>query len=417
MNIRQLSPIFARGGAFRRRAAVLLAAALLALPGLGAAADPYRLSLGDRVLVRIMPLDNHSYIATVDTAGEIRLPYLGTHQALGKTLDELSQDIALAVAGRQIRSIQDGVPAVLVLDEQDIFLDVETYRPVTVVGAVANPGQIAFEPGLRVRAALGAAGGMSLTGLSERPDQMANFRTRLDEMRETEAWIAADLWRTHVLLEDLPADSPIEGEFQLVADRLTEGDIVNLRRLVEGARAGLRRGLDDTNARIVLTEKRIAFLESALEQYRTASEIEEARLQDILTLADRGLTTANTLDNARQGALNASSRLLTTEAELAAAERDQQGLIIERRGLEEDFVQTLLDEQAKFERSYEETRARIASLTRELALGELSVEGDTTADIRVLLHRQEDGEEQTREVAQSEALRPGDVIEVVISFE
>lgn len=396
-----------------------LAAVAAMLLGAGpASAEPYRLSLGDRLLVRIIPLEGPGYVSTVDTAGEIRLPYLGTHQALGRTLDELAQDIALSVAGRQIRSVQGGVATMLVLDEQDIFLDIETYRPVTMTGAIADPGPIPFEPGLTVRAAIGAAGGLTTSGGFERFDQQANFRTRQAEARETEAWLASELWRIHVLLEDLPSDTPIDGPFQVVADRLDSAEIDNLRRLVDGARAVLDRGLEDKEARIILTQKRIDFLRQAFAQFQTASEIEEERLQDILTLANRGLTTASALDSAREGALNASSRVLTTQADLASAERDLQTLIIEKRGLQEDFVQTLQDEQAKTERTYDEARARLDSLNRELALGALVETGsDAAPDVRILLYRQNGTEEATMEVSPSQRLRPGDVIEVMVSFD
>ncbi|MDW3223630.1 MAG: polysaccharide biosynthesis/export family protein [Paracoccaceae bacterium] len=381
-----------------------------------ALAEPYRLSPGDRILVQIIVLNNQSYVGTVDTAGEIRLPYLGTHKAVNKTLDELAQEISLSVAGRQIQSVRDGITSVIVLDEEDIFLDIETYRPITVVGAVAAPGRVPFEPGLNARAAIGSAGGSAVAGQTERVDQLANFRTRQAELRETEAWLASELWRIEILLSGAPSDSPIDGEFQIIADRLDSGDIEVLRQLVEGARTGLEREREDNTARIALSEKRVLFLETALEQFVTASEIEEERLQDILQLSDRGLVTANALDNAREGALNASSRLLTTQADLAAAERELQSLIIEKQSLDEDFVQTLRDERARFERDYDEARARLSSLNRELALGAVSNTEDVSMDIRIILHRQNGDEETSTEVAPSELLKPGDVLELLLSY-
>ncbi len=384
--------------------------------GTSALAQSYRLAPGDRVLVQIVQLGNLSYVGTVGTAGNIRLPYLGTHQAAGKTLDELAQEISLAVAGQQIRTSQDGVSTVIVLDEQDIFLDIETYRPVTVVGAVAAPGRLPFEPGMNVRAAIGSAGGTSTSGQRDGVQQ-ANFRLRMAELRETEAWMAAELWRIDTLLTGKDSGAPIDGDFKVITQRLDDDDIVDLRRLVDGARDGVQRARDDNSARIALTEKRIDFLETALEQFITASEIEESRLQDVLQLSDRGLTTVNALDNAREGALNASSRLLTTQADLAAAERDLQTLEIEKQGLDADFVQTLLDERGRAEREYDEVRARIATLNRELALGALSEQEDEQTQIQILLHRQNSAGEITTEVRPSELLEPGDVVEVVLMLE
>ena len=382
----------------------------------GAPAETYRLAPGDRILVQIIELDNHSYVATVDTAGNIRLPYLGTHLAANKTLDELSQDISLAVAGRQIRSVQNGISSVIVLDEQDIFLDIDTYRPVTVVGAVASPGRVPFEPGLNVRAAIGSAGGNALAGQTERVDQLANFRTRQAELRETEAWLAAELWRIDVLLSGADSDTPIDEEYQIVEERLDSRDVENFRRMIDGARAQLDREREDNAARIVLTKKRTEFLETALAQFQTASEIEEERLQDVLQLSDRGLTTVNSLDNAREGALNASSRLLTTQADLAAAESELQSLMIEKQGLDADFIQALMDEKAKFERDYDEARARLRSLNRELALGTFTAEQDESTELQFILHRQSGASETSTEVTPDTLLRPGDVIEVIFTY-
>lgn len=394
----------------------LLLSAFILCTSLPAMAEPYRLSQGDRILVRIIELNNQSYVGTVDTAGEIRLPYLGTHSAVGKTLDELAQEISLSVAGRQIQSVQDGVASVIVLDEQDIFLDIDTYRPVTVVGAVAAPGRVPFEPGLNVRAAIGSAGGTAFAGQTERVDQLANFRTRQAELRQTEAWLAAELWRIEILLSGDPSDTPIGDDFQVITDRLEASDIDGFRKMIDGARSGLRREREDNSARIALTDKRIRFLETALEQFQTASEIEEARLQDVLNLSNRGLTTVNSLDNAREGALNASSRLLTTQADLASAERELQSLVIEQQGLDEDFIQALRDEKARFERDFDEARARLSSLNRELALGTVTDDEDNSTDLRFLLHRQNGPREITTEVLPSEMLKPGDVVEVVFSY-
>lgn len=381
-----------------------------------ASAEPYRLAPGDRILVQINELNNPSYVATVDTAGEIRLPYLGTHLAANKTLDQLSQDISLAVAGRQIRSVQNGISTVIVLDEQDIFLDIDTYRPVTVVGAVVGPGRVPFEPGLNVRAAIGSAGGSALAGATERGDQLANFRTRQAELRTTVAWLAADIWRINTLLSGADSDAPIDGEFQIVMDQLDSSDIEGFRRMVDGARAQLDRDREDNAARIVLTKRRTEFLETALAQFVTASEIEEERLQDVLQLSDRGLTTVNSLDNAREGALNASSRLLTTQADLAAAESELQSLLIEQKGLDADFIQALRDEKAKFERDYDEVIARLQAVNRELALGSLTVEDEASSELMLLLHRQNGATEVSTEVSPSALLQPGDVVEVIFTY-
>lgn len=382
-----------------------------------AEAEPYTLFSGDRVLLRISAIDNQSYVGTVDISGDIRFPFVGKHAASGKTLDELAAEIALSVAGRQIQSSQEGGTSIVILDEQDIFLDIETYRPVTVVGAVAAPGRVAFEPGLSVRAAIGSAGGSALAGQNDRSEQLANFRTRRSTLRETEAWLVGNLWRVETLLEQTSEDAPLDGAFQIAADRLNESAIEDLRELVRGTRAEFERRKEDNSARIALSEKRIAFLETASDQYLEAAEIDETRLQDVLDLSTRGFSTANAADDAREGALNSSARLLSTQADLAETERELQSLLIERAGLDDEFTRAFLDEKSRLQQDFDEVRAQLKALSREIALGALENDDESGVGMVVLLHRQTASGEVTQEVVPSTLLNPGDVVEVVLSFE
>lgn len=395
----------------------LLIGALIALACGTAYAEQYRLAPGDQLLVRIIELNDLAYVAKVDTAGNIRLPYLGTHPAANKTLDELQQGISSSVAGRQFQLVRDGAVAVVVLNQQDIFLDIEAYRPVAVVGVVAAPGRIPFEPGLTVRSAIGAAGGSAQFSQADGANQLPNLRTRLAELREREAWLASDLWRIHLLLTDGPAESAPEGEFAIVADGLEESVVKSIRERVEAARATLAREREESESRIALTSARIDFLETALEQFKTASEIEELRLQSILTLSDRGLTTADAVKNAREGALNASSRLLTTQADLAETQRELQTFVLANQALDTDFRADLLSEQARVQRVYEETRISADSLSRELSLGFGARDDGEKTTLQIMLHRMSGGEETSTSVPLSTLLQPGDVVEVIASFQ
>jgi protein involved in polysaccharide export with SLBB domain len=357
-------------------------------------------------------LDSQAYVATIDAGGEIRLPYLGVHEAAGKTLDELSQAIVLANAGRQIRQALGGVDAFILLDESDLFLDMETYRPVTVTGLVASPGRVVFEPGMSARTAIGSAGGVAFQGDWDRADQLASWRTRQAELRQTEVWLLADLWRITALLEGEESDAPSKAVPDTLTKRLSASGMDMVRSQIRNARDQLERQRDDIEARIVLTQQRIEFLKTAMSQYKTASDIEEERLQNMLQLSASGLATVNTLDNAREGALNASSRLLTTQADMAAAERDLQSLSLAMRGLYEDFEARLLDERVRTERNLAETRARLSGLSQELALGMIATEDSAPGSLRIILHRRVDGEETSREIEQDVLLNPGDVVEV-----
>lgn len=410
-----VSGVFGPVRACRGIALAGLVALICTLP---ARAEPHRLAPGDKIRAQIIRLGQPAYVGTVDTVGDIRLPHLGTYRAAGKTLDELISDIVLAVAGRQIVMNTGTADAVIVLNESDVFLDIDSYRPVTVTGMVATPGRVSFEPGLTARAAVGIAGGTGHPGLrAMRSDRVESLRTRIEEVEQTEAWLLADLWRLDMLLGEADPQAPPEAHAPVLTARLDDAALEMQRVLAAGLLEERQLDRDDIGARIALSEAQISFLEAALEQFKAASENEEARLRDILTLADRGLTTANVVDTARTGALNASSRVLTTQADLAGTERGLQDLRRALHALDAEFRTRTLEEKTRTRQALAERRARLEGLREELALSGIAREAaaEPGPSYRFMLYRREAGEERRREIDLGEALRPGDVIEVLLT--
>lgn len=394
---------------------IFWAAALLACGFGPALAESYRLAPGDAIRAQVLGLEAAPYVARVNAAGNIRLPYLGMFRAAGKTLEELIADISIASTGQQIELRENGVSKIFVLEENDIFIDIETYRPITVIGAVGTPGRVSFEPGLSVRAAIGVAGGFLLPGQRDSGIQLANQRIQLDSMRETEAWLAADLWRVDALLGRADTRTPPEELAGLLTGTLNEDEINVVRARILGALEQRERDREDLKARIELAESQIEFLKIALSQFETASLNEEDRLQTIIDLSERGLATSNALDDARDAALNMSSRLLTTQADLADAERELQALQRSELELDAQFMQTQLNDKSRLERNLAELRARIRSIRSELALSALVAEDETVVPgYRVVLHRRADGAEVSEDINLGALVRPGDVIEVVL---
>ncbi len=390
----------------------LLALLFLLTGFLPALADTYRLAPGDVIRAQIIGVTESAYSARVDTAGNIRLPLLGTHRAAGKTLDELIDDISIETAGRQIGLGESGIGRVIVLDKSDIFMDIERYRPVTVTGAVASSGRVEFEPGMTVRAAIAVAGGFSLPGLTRNGTQLSNLRIRNDELRKTEAWLAADLWRIDALLSGTDAKGPPSDATAMLEAELSESDLETMRLRIAGELDQQRREHEDLDARIELAKAQIEFLKIAVAQYEAASNNEEARLLDIQSLSERGLSTANALDNARSDALNVSARLLTTQADLAEAERNLQALQRDNLEIDEKYQQARLVEKARIEKSLAEIRAQARAVRSEMVFGAAAQQEEEQVPGRaIMLYRGRDGGE---EVSLGAPVEPGDVIEVLL---
>ena len=375
-----------------------------------ASAEQYRLEPGDRIRAQVIGINAEPYVSMIDLSGDIRFPILGTHRAAGKTVAQLINDIALDLTGRQIRVVLDGVERTIVLDERDIFLDIDSYRAVTVTG----PGSGAFEPGLTARAASGNAGGAALAGLSTDANRLMQLRGNLGELLKTQAWLMADLWRIDVLLDEEALDTIPEEYAGVLESSLTAEDMDIVRARIVAARELRERNRTELVARIALMNSRIGFLSTALEQFQLAADNAETRSASLSDLADRGLTTANALAAAQNGALNASSRVLTTEADLAQAGQELQSLLRQQEDVDADFRNQLFQDKAELERSLAENGARIDANRDQMALTTTLLDDDEDQVFDIILYRWEDGVETSRQIAPSARLRPGDVVEVLI---
>ncbi|MEM8979230.1 MAG: polysaccharide biosynthesis/export family protein [Pseudomonadota bacterium] len=387
--------------------------ALLATP---LRAQDYTLQSGDTLRVEITRLGGGGWTSVIDAQGKIRFPFIGKHQAAGLTLDELSEALSLSLVGMQISQQTSTGSIVVVLDESSLYVDIASYRPVTVSGSVARPGQIEFRPGLSVRAALGAVGGASTFSASDpSPDRSLAISTRLEEMLQTQAWLTLDLWRIETQLDPALGKEPPSEVAQILERRLAPSDIEGTQTLIEVAEIDVQERIRSIDDRIVFTETRIAFLQQALEQYAIVSRAEEERLQAALLLKERGLTVANAVNSARSAALSASSRLLNTEADLAETKRELSSLNEQREGVRRDERISLLQNRARVRRSLAELNARMSGLRRELDMvsdPSFATPVEAPSVFTVTIHRTTQSGMRALVAGLDDMILPGDVLEV-----
>ena len=129
--------------------AASLFAVLLQLQAGAAAAEGMPVAPGDvlRVSVSGGP-ELGQDAAKVGADGRIVLPGLDTIEVAGADLDAVRQRIESVLVARDL------------IREPVVSVEVVSYRPFYVGGAVAQPGAIAYEPGLTVRHGLILAGGI-----------------------------------------------------------------------------------------------------------------------------------------------------------------------------------------------------------------------------------------------------------------
>ncbi len=111
---------------------------------------PYALDTGDVVRVSVYGEAELSRSYRVDDGGALALPLIGSVPVRGKTTQMAAAEITAALAAGFIR-------------EPSVAVEIETYRPFYIQGAVKTGGQFPYVYGMTVRAAISTAGGFSDT--------------------------------------------------------------------------------------------------------------------------------------------------------------------------------------------------------------------------------------------------------------
>ena len=111
---------------------------------------PYALDTGDVVRVSVYGEAELSKSYQVDDGGALSLPLVGPVSVRGKTTQMAAARIAAALAEGYIR-------------EPSVAVEIATYRPFFIQGAVKTGGQFVYVYGMSVRAAISTAGGFSET--------------------------------------------------------------------------------------------------------------------------------------------------------------------------------------------------------------------------------------------------------------
>jgi polysaccharide export outer membrane protein len=112
--------------------------------------EAYTLGGGDVLRVMVYGDDTVTGTYKIDDAGTVSMPLVGLLPMSGKTIAQAAATIAAALADGFVRN-------------PDVAVEIETYRPFFIQGAVKTGGQFTYVSGMTVRAAVSTAGGYSDT--------------------------------------------------------------------------------------------------------------------------------------------------------------------------------------------------------------------------------------------------------------
>ena len=136
----------------------LVLAGLLVLTGHAAAAEPYKLGVSDKILVKVVewkaaeskfeewePLGGEYMVGPTGTTS---FPFVGETESAGKTTTELAA------------TLSSGLQQSLGLTSPpNVTIEIAEFGPIYVTGDVQSPGEYKFSPQLTVIKALSLAGG------------------------------------------------------------------------------------------------------------------------------------------------------------------------------------------------------------------------------------------------------------------
>jgi len=147
-------------------------------PSTAASTGPYQLDSGDRLRIVVYQQVDLTSTYSVDPAGQITMPLIGTVSARGLTTKALET----AIADR----LRQGF-----LRDPSVSVQVETFRPFFILGEVTQPGQYAFVSGMTGEKAVAIASGFT------------------PRARQTEVWITRR-GKNEVLRISQPISDPIQ---------------------------------------------------------------------------------------------------------------------------------------------------------------------------------------------------------------
>lgn len=109
---------------------------------------PYRLDSGDKLRITVFEQAALTGTFSVDQSGYVAYPLIGSVAARGLTTQE--------VAGAIRAGLKRGF-----LNNPDVTVEVDTYRPFFIMGEVRSPGQYSYVNGMTAETAVAIAGGFT----------------------------------------------------------------------------------------------------------------------------------------------------------------------------------------------------------------------------------------------------------------
>ncbi|WP_324753938.1 polysaccharide biosynthesis/export family protein [Roseovarius sp. Pro17] len=325
----------------------MLAALLVWASGSVNASD-YRVMPGDTLRMRIIGLPELQSEAVVTRDGTVNFPLVGSIQTTEQTTDEIEAELARRLLSVSYTTIgSDEITRQVDLAGFRPFVEVAQFRPIFLDGLVGIPGQVEFQHGMSIRAAIVRSGGIRIAGTI---DAGANLLAQNDGETQIRAINVAVLqarrWRLEALVAR-DADLP----FPPLEQGVTTPDA--FQQLLEAERGRARAELEKYELRRLTMLDEIADKDVLLELYAdlvTAGEqVQEensASVERLMGLEERGMVRRNDLENSMRLLEISKADNLENRIDKLTVEQAVQNLRRQTEELENDFNREIAAELA-----------------------------------------------------------------------
>ncbi|WP_096785391.1 polysaccharide biosynthesis/export family protein [Rhodobacter sp. CZR27] len=365
----------------------------------------FRLAPGDVIAISIFANNDLSGSYPLREDGSIALHLIGSLPVGGRTPAEVEQ------------MLRDRLKTIIP-EPISTTVSVSRWRPVALLGAVAQPGMYEFSSGLDVMRAVALAGGSLRLAADAPVSQAMRVTEEAGRYLGMKARLAALLLEESRLLQERAGatDLPVPPEVERLvgaetAAQLAEEQVrlMDLRRQLheirtqgEEERAGLSLIEAQSFAdRRSLSKRQIEEIERDLEKQRSLRE-------QGLTVAARYLEVTLAADQYRSNELEAAAFEAAARQSASAATSAARGLVSQR---EEEITQRLTEVRQEIA----EARATMAASRNLLAeFGGGAGLADPTSEPRYLVTRRAGTQTHTYTAGPVSLLQPGDTLEVIV---
>ncbi len=391
-------------------------------PGDQASDNVYRFGPMDEIRLRVVTWDNHaltfrnldvvSDTYVIGTDGRVMLPIIGGVMAAGMGADDLSEQIAGALKERLGSR-----------ESPSVAIEIETYRPVFVLGDVSRPGEYAFRPGMRAIHLLALAGGYY------RLSETDGGRIALDSLRVAGSLreVEVNLATLRIRKARLEAEAAGSASFALPGGVTHPGgtetvDAILARELeiFETQRESHALEVESLESSRALLEREVTVLGQKLEGITNQVGIMADAVGNLETLLERGLTRSPTLLNSQRALFELEARELDAENQIFRASqslKEVERALIEtiQRKIRENLtqLQSINTEIDQMMSRRETQRALLANMQQGALLMVTEDEGAPVAVFKVA--RDVDGVLVSETVAPDAMLRPLDTLEISLA--